>query len=163
CAHITAFLKLRAGPRVPAAPRAVPPVGAAGPEPPLGQGGAQGAALKSCLTPIQLLCLELVPKADFRRERAVQTACNGVFPSLPQYIAVHIIPDQMMSFGGSTDPCALCSLYSIGKIGGQQNKTYTKMLCDLISKHLHVSADRVYINYFDMNAANVGWNGSTFA
>ncbi|OWK60250.1 Macrophage migration inhibitory factor [Lonchura striata] len=80
-----------------------------------------------------------------------------------QYIAVHIIPDQMMSFGGSTDPCALCSLYSIGKIGGQQNKTYTKMLCDLISKHLHVSADRVYINYFDMNAANVGWNGSTFA
>lgn len=22
---------------------------------------------------------------------------------------------------------------------------------------------RVYINYFDMNAANVGWNGSTFA
>uniref|UniRef100_A0A8D2QEL0 Macrophage migration inhibitory factor n=1 Tax=Zonotrichia albicollis TaxID=44394 RepID=A0A8D2QEL0_ZONAL len=79
------------------------------------------------------------------------------------YIAVHIIPDQMMSFGGSTDPCALCSLYSIGKIGGQQNKTYTKMLCDLISKHLHVSADRVYINYFDMNAANVGWNGSTFA
>ncbi|NXS22011.1 MIF factor, partial [Mystacornis crossleyi] len=59
-----------------------------------------------------------------------------------QYIAVHIIPDQMMSFGGSTDPCALCSLYSIGKIGGQQNKTYTKMLCDLISKHLHVSADR---------------------
>ncbi|NWI51574.1 MIF factor, partial [Calyptomena viridis] len=80
-----------------------------------------------------------------------------------QYIAVHIIPDQMMSFGGSTDPCALCSFYSIGKIGGQQNKTYTKMLCDLILKHLHVSADRVYINYFDMNAANVGWNGSTFA
>ncbi|XP_010084548.1 PREDICTED: macrophage migration inhibitory factor, partial [Pterocles gutturalis] len=82
---------------------------------------------------------------------------------LRQYIAVHIVPDQMMSFGGSTDPCALCSLYSIGKIGGQQNKTYTKLLCDLISKHLHVSADRVYINYFDMNAANVGWNGSTFA
>uniref|UniRef100_A0A8C0E8Q1 Macrophage migration inhibitory factor n=1 Tax=Bubo bubo TaxID=30461 RepID=A0A8C0E8Q1_BUBBB len=84
-------------------------------------------------------------------------------PGYPGYIAVHIIPDQMMSFGGSTDPCALCSLYSIGKIGGQQNKTYTKLLCDLISKHLHVSADRVYINYFDMNAANVGWNGSTFA
>nr|XP_021145314.1 macrophage migration inhibitory factor [Columba livia] len=86
-----------------------------------------------------------------------------MFPLFPQYIAVHIVPDQMMSFGGSTDPCAVCSLYSIGKIGGQQNKTYTKLLCDLISKHLHISADRVYVNYFDMNAANVGWNGSTFA
>uniref|UniRef100_K7F7A4 Macrophage migration inhibitory factor n=1 Tax=Pelodiscus sinensis TaxID=13735 RepID=K7F7A4_PELSI len=80
-----------------------------------------------------------------------------------QYIAVHIVADQLMSFGGSTDPCALCSLHSIGKIGGQQNKNYTKLLCDLLTKQLHIPADRVYINYYDMNAANVGWNGSTFA
>ena len=80
-----------------------------------------------------------------------------------QYIAVHIVPDQLMSFGGSSDPCALCSLLSIGKIGGPQNKSYTKLLCDQLSKHLHIPADRVYINYFDVNAANVGWNGSTFA
>ncbi|CAM2103202.1 macrophage migration inhibitory factor [Lepidochelys kempii] len=79
-----------------------------------------------------------------------------------QYIAVHIAADQLMSFGGSTDPCALCSLHSIGKIGGQQNKSYTKLLCDLLTKQLHIPADRVYINYYDMNAANVGWNGSTF-
>ncbi|XP_005987164.1 macrophage migration inhibitory factor [Latimeria chalumnae] len=80
-----------------------------------------------------------------------------------QYIAVHILPDQMMSFGGKTDPCALCSLYSIGKIGGAQNKTYSKLMCDLLSKHLAISADRIYINFHDMNAANVGWSGSTFA
>nr|XP_020654780.1 macrophage migration inhibitory factor [Pogona vitticeps] len=83
--------------------------------------------------------------------------------SVPQYIAVHIVADQLMSFGGSSDPCALCSLHSIGKIGGQQNKAYTKLLCDQLTKHLHIPADRVYINYYDMNAANVGWNGSTFA
>lgn len=80
-AHITAFPKLRAGPGLPAAPRAVTPVGAAGPEPPLGLGNAQTPALKSCLTPIHAPCLVLVPKADFRQERAVQTACNRVFPS----------------------------------------------------------------------------------
>ncbi|XP_010215722.1 PREDICTED: macrophage migration inhibitory factor-like [Tinamus guttatus] len=97
-----------------------------------------------------------------RKTESWQTLSAGIENS-DRYIAVHIIPDQMMSFGGSTDPCALCSLHSIGKIGGQQNKSYTKLLCDLISKHLHVSADRVYINYYDMNAANVGWNGSTFA
>ncbi|ELW72604.1 Macrophage migration inhibitory factor [Tupaia chinensis] len=66
-----------------------------------------------------------------------------------QYIAVHVVPDQLMAFGGSTEPCALCSLHSIGKIGGAQNRTYSKLL--------------IYINYYDMNAANVGWNGSTFA
>ncbi|XP_069071273.1 macrophage migration inhibitory factor isoform X2 [Pleurodeles waltl] len=80
-----------------------------------------------------------------------------------QYIAIHIVPDQMMSFGGTTDPCAICSLYSIGKIGASQNKTYSKMLCDLLNKELHIPANRVYINFFDLNAANVGWDGSTFA
>ncbi|XP_001507338.1 macrophage migration inhibitory factor [Ornithorhynchus anatinus] len=80
-----------------------------------------------------------------------------------QYIAVHISPDQLMAFGGTSDPCALCSLHSIGKIGGPQNKTYSKLLCGLLTKHLNIPADRVYINYYDMNAANVGWNGSTFA
>ena len=79
-----------------------------------------------------------------------------------QYIAVHVVPDQLMTFSGTNDPCALCSLHSIGKIGGAQNRNYSKLLCGLLSDRLHISPDRVYINYYDMNAANVGWNGSTF-
>ncbi|XP_063769065.1 macrophage migration inhibitory factor [Pseudophryne corroboree] len=79
-----------------------------------------------------------------------------------EYIAVHILPDQLMSFGGSTEPCALCSLKSIGKIGGQQNKNYTKLLSDTLNKELHVPADRVYFNFVDLNPANVGWNKSIF-
>lgn len=80
-----------------------------------------------------------------------------------QYIAVHVVPDQLMTFGGSSEPCALCSLHSIGKIGGAQNRSYSKLLCGLLAERLRVSPDRIYINYYDMNAANVGWNGSTFA
>ncbi|XP_068940528.1 macrophage migration inhibitory factor-like [Petaurus breviceps papuanus] len=75
-----------------------------------------------------------------------------------QYIAVHISADQLMAFGGSLNPCALCSLHSIGKISEPQNK-----LCELLTKHLKIPGDRIYINYYDMNAANVGWNGSAFA
>ncbi|KAL0974055.1 hypothetical protein UPYG_G00214800 [Umbra pygmaea] len=78
-----------------------------------------------------------------------------------QYIAVHINPDQLMMFGGKGDPCALCSLYSIGKIEGAQ-KQYSKLLCGLLNKHLGVSPDRIYVNFFDMEAANVAWNNSTF-
>ncbi|XP_043414181.1 macrophage migration inhibitory factor isoform X1 [Prionailurus viverrinus] len=79
------------------------------------------------------------------------------------YIAVHVVPDQLMVFGGSSEPCALCSLHSIGKIGGAQNRSYSKLLCGLLAERLRVSPDRIYINYYDMNAANVGWNNSTFA
>ncbi|MFT7806487.1 macrophage migration inhibitory factor-like [Arapaima gigas] len=78
-----------------------------------------------------------------------------------QYIAVHINADQNMFFGGTPDPCALCSLYSIGKIG-PQNKQYSKLLCGLLNKHLGVPADRIYINFHDMPAENVGWNNMTF-
>ncbi|XP_067861595.1 macrophage migration inhibitory factor [Heptranchias perlo] len=80
-----------------------------------------------------------------------------------QYIAVHIIPDQMIHFGGSTEPCALGSLSSIGKIGNKQNKTYSKVLFDLVNKHLHISPDRMYIVFQELEAANVGWNSNTFA
>ncbi|NXE70728.1 MIF factor, partial [Calcarius ornatus] len=80
-----------------------------------------------------------------------------------QYLAIQISPDQVMSFGGSTDPCAMCFLYSIGKIGEQENKGYSKLLCDLMSKELKIPSDRIYISFFDITPGNVGWNNSTFA
>ncbi|XP_035280890.1 macrophage migration inhibitory factor [Anguilla rostrata] len=79
-----------------------------------------------------------------------------------QYIAVHINPEQMMLFGGKGDPCALCSLHSIGKIGASQNKEYSKLLCGLLNKHLGISPERIYVNFFDMEAPNVAWNNTTF-
>ncbi|KAM3613179.1 uncharacterized protein V6R79_021994 [Siganus canaliculatus] len=80
-----------------------------------------------------------------------------------KYISVQINPDQMMLFGGKDDPCALCSLHSIGQISGTQNKQYSNLLCGLLKKHLGVSPDRIYINFVDMEAANVAWNSTTFA
>uniref|UniRef100_A0A8C6TH91 Macrophage migration inhibitory factor n=1 Tax=Neogobius melanostomus TaxID=47308 RepID=A0A8C6TH91_9GOBI len=79
-----------------------------------------------------------------------------------QYIAVQVNPDQMMMFGNKGDPCALCSLHSIGKINGTLNKQYSKLLCGLLNKHLSIPAERIYINFVDMDAANVAWNNSTF-
>ncbi|XP_059341427.1 macrophage migration inhibitory factor-like [Ammospiza nelsoni] len=80
-----------------------------------------------------------------------------------QYLAIQISPDQVMSFGGSTDPCAVCFLYSIGKTGEQENKGYCKLLCELMSKQLKTPSDRIYISFFDISAGNVGRNNSTFA
>ncbi|XP_045147749.1 macrophage migration inhibitory factor-like [Echinops telfairi] len=51
-----------------------------------------------------------------------------------QYITVHGVPDQLMVFGGSGEPCAPCSLHSIGKISGAQNRTYSKLLCGLLAR-----------------------------
>nr|XP_054502024.1 macrophage migration inhibitory factor-like [Agelaius phoeniceus] len=80
-----------------------------------------------------------------------------------QYLAIQICPDQVMSFGGSTDPCAMCFLYSIGKIGEQENRVYSKLFCDLMSKQLKIPSDSIYISFFDISPGNVGWNSTTFA
>ncbi|XP_066505630.1 macrophage migration inhibitory factor [Hoplias malabaricus] len=98
---------------------------------------------------------------------------EGLMPQLTQdlakvtgkpanYMAIQIIPDQMMMFGGSSEPCAICSFHCIGKIGGSQNKQYSKLLMGILNKQLGISPDRIYINFFDMEAANVAWNNSTF-
>lgn len=76
------------------------------------------------------------------RERSTQWWLMSLLCLSLQYIAVHINPDQMMMFGGKGDPCALCSLHSIGKISGAHNKQYSKLLCGLLNKHLGISPDR---------------------
>ncbi|NWR60452.1 MIF factor, partial [Bucorvus abyssinicus] len=73
-----------------------------------------------------------------------------------QYVAIQISPDQLMSFGSSTDLCAMCFLNSIGKIGEQENKVYSKFRCDLLNK-------QIYVSFFDISASNIGWNNTTFA
>ncbi|CAJ0930302.1 unnamed protein product [Ranitomeya imitator] len=65
-------------------------------------------------------------------------------PDLSKYkfFAVIIHPDQQMSFGGTKDPCGLCSLQSIAKTGGIRNEKYSKMLCEFLNKQLQIPPER---------------------
>ena len=65
-------------------------------------------------------------------------------------------------FGGSDDPTALGNLYSIGAITMESNGEIHASVSDLL-KPFGVDTSRMYINFFDMPRANVGWNGKTFA
>nr|XP_035162565.1 macrophage migration inhibitory factor-like [Callithrix jacchus] len=107
--------------------------------------------------------------------RHTNVSCDGFLSELtqqlaqatgksPQYIEVHLVPDQLEALCCSCKQCALCSLHSICKLSGPQNCSYTKLLCCLWAERLCISPDRVYINY-NINAANLltsGWNNYTF-
>ncbi|XP_009569674.2 macrophage migration inhibitory factor-like [Cuculus canorus] len=80
-----------------------------------------------------------------------------------QHLEIQISPDQLLSFGGSAAPCPICFLYSIGKLGEQENKVDSKLLCDLLNKQVEILPDRIYVSFFDINAGNVGWNNTTLA
>jgi phenylpyruvate tautomerase len=59
-----------------------------------------------------------------------------------QYVCVHIRTDQMMTFSGTEDPCALVNLMSIGKLGVKENKSHTAVLMEKIEGALGVPQDR---------------------
>lgn len=73
--------------------------------------------------------------------------------------AVSITDKAAVLFGGTDEPAALGCVYSIGSISVKSNGAITAAVTAAIG----VPPDRIYINFFDMPRANVGWNGKTFA
>ena len=67
-----------------------------------------------------------------------------------------------MIFAGSDEPMILGCMYSIGAIGKESNGAITSSVTDQFESY-GVSPDRIYINFFDMPRANIGWNRQTFA
>ncbi|RNA14851.1 macrophage migration inhibitory factor [Brachionus plicatilis] len=78
------------------------------------------------------------------------------------YCAVHIMPDQLMSFGGTFEPCAMVTLMSIGRLGVEENKKHSKaIMCEL--EKLGIPPNRIYIFFQDAHPYEVGYNETTFA
>lgn len=75
------------------------------------------------------------------------------------YVAVQVIPDQLMVFGGSVEPCATCTL---GNVGPLKNKDFSKAAMEKISNALDIPTDRIYIFFSNFEGGNVGYNKSTF-
>ncbi len=59
-----------------------------------------------------------------------------------QFISLHINSDQDVWFGGSNEPCAVCILTSIGRIGKEENIKYTEALMEKLSTDLKISKER---------------------
>ncbi|CAK0809518.1 unnamed protein product [Prorocentrum cordatum] len=69
---------------------------------------------------------------------------------------------QDIIWGGSADPCALCKVISLGSINLENNKALTVEVSKLLDE-FGVPANRIYVNFFDLERQNVGYNGATFA
>ncbi|XP_075217331.1 macrophage migration inhibitory factor homolog [Lycorma delicatula] len=78
------------------------------------------------------------------------------------YCGILIVPDQSISFSGSSDLCGNASLMSIGQLGVEQNKKIAAIIYDHIEKELGIPKDRMYISFIDSPSSDVGYNGTTF-
>ncbi|XP_077863277.1 macrophage migration inhibitory factor-like [Saccoglossus kowalevskii] len=80
-----------------------------------------------------------------------------------KYISIHIRPDEMMGFNGTTDSCAHVTLVCIGKIGLEENKVYSKAIMEWLNTRLGIDATRMYISFISPERENIGYNYTTFA
>ena len=70
------------------------------------------------------------------------------------YVACNIMPDQMMSFGGSFEPCAQVLVQSVGRLGVEENKAYSKAIFADLESKLGIAPNRAYIFFHDVNFFN---------
>jgi len=77
------------------------------------------------------------------------------------YVVVKLDAGQPLLFAGTDAPAAFLELKSIGfPAGGVQGLTAS--LCDLVSQHLGIPGERIYVKFEDVKAALWGQNGETF-
>jgi phenylpyruvate tautomerase PptA (4-oxalocrotonate tautomerase family) len=67
-----------------------------------------------------------------------------------------------MAFGGTTDPCALVELRSLGGLGPDTNAPLTARLTAMLHDIAAIPPQRVFVNFTDVPRQDWGWNDRTF-
>ena len=79
-----------------------------------------------------------------------------------EFVVVMINSGQIMSYGGSFEPCCHVRLMSIGSLGDEINRGYAAKISEFITEELGVQANRTFIEFVNSDKNWVGWNGDTF-
>eukprot|EP00445_Apocalathium_hangoei_P026893 CAMPEP_0203928504 /NCGR_PEP_ID=MMETSP0359-20131031/67758_1 /ASSEMBLY_ACC=CAM_ASM_000338 /TAXON_ID=268821 /ORGANISM="Scrippsiella Hangoei, Strain SHTV-5" /LENGTH=239 /DNA_ID=CAMNT_0050857445 /DNA_START=53 /DNA_END=772 /DNA_ORIENTATION=+ len=98
-------------------------------------------------------------KAFMKAASKAVAACLGKPES---YVAICVQDKQDIIWGGSDDPCALCKVVSLGGINLKNNKALTQEVSKLLADFT-VPQNRIYVNFYDLEGQNIGYNGATFA
>jgi phenylpyruvate tautomerase len=78
------------------------------------------------------------------------------------YVAVQVIPNQILYFAGSEEPAALVELRSIGGISRTANKATALELTEAIAAAFKIQKSRFYIDFHDMKGENISHEGNLF-
>lgn len=78
-----------------------------------------------------------------------------------RYVMVALSPASML-MSATRDPTAFCDLRNVGDLSADVCAALSSELCTLLSAELHLAPARIYLNFTEIDAANWGWNGTTF-
>jgi len=78
-----------------------------------------------------------------------------------KYVMVSVSEVSMMMSGTKGD-AAYAEVKSLGGLSRTVNHEITMKLCVLLSDHLGIPADRVYVTFTSLERDQWGWNGTLF-
>lgn len=93
--------------------------------------------------------------------KAASKAVAKGLGKLESFVAICVNDGVDMIWGGDETPCALACCYSLGAINQANNAAVTREITALLAEY-SVPANKIYINFFDVPAGNIGYNGGTF-
>lgn len=79
-----------------------------------------------------------------------------------QVVMVCVEAGKTMSFAGDEGPAALVTIKSVGLPTASCSR-YAKEVSAFVEEQLGIDKARVFVDFFDINPALFGWNGSTLA
>jgi phenylpyruvate tautomerase len=80
----------------------------------------------------------------------------------PEQYVIVAASQAAMLMSGNPGEAAFVDVRGIGGLTGEVNRKLTLQVCELLAAFLGIPQVRIYLNFTDVEAANWGWNGSTF-
>jgi hypothetical protein len=77
------------------------------------------------------------------------------------YVMASLATDDLMSFAGTTEPCAFIELKSLG-LAETACPDISSALCDFLKSELQINPSRIYIEFAAPERSMFGWNSTTF-
>ena len=91
----------------------------------------------------------------------ISRVCSEILCKPEKYVMVSLQAGQSLIFAGTDEPAAFGELRSIG-LPKNETTLFSSRLCSFLSKRLHISEERIYLSFIDVERDNWGWNGKTF-
>ena len=80
----------------------------------------------------------------------------------PESYVMVVIGQGTLCMGGGVGPGAFVDIRSIGGLNPSVNGELARQVCALLDQELGIEANRVYLNFTDVERSNWGWDNRTF-
>jgi phenylpyruvate tautomerase PptA (4-oxalocrotonate tautomerase family) len=80
----------------------------------------------------------------------------------PQQYVMVTASQAAIQMSGSPGDAAFADVRSIGGLTGVVNRKLSQKVSQLLHDSLGIPANRIYLNFTDVQASHWGWNGNTF-